>query len=181
MEPAVTSLRPRGWLKTAGSIFGALSELVQGPHRQAPQAVTLITPPVYLSGFRQDGHLLPPGSQPGGFLLDQCSSRPRWILSSEFSASKWAPPFPNQMHGLAALPHPDATAHTLALPWPFPPNSGLKKLQLQSSLQNIANCCALPVTWSYLLKEAKTKPISNIALQLLKSFASSSNSQGSRD
>lgn len=91
----------------------------------------------------------------------------------------------------ASLPKPDAwplqlspiptPQLTLALPWPFPPNSGLKKLQLQSSLQNIANCCALPVTWSYLLKEAKTKPISNIALQLLKSFTSSSNSQGSRD
>lgn len=101
---------------------------MQGPHRQAPQAVTLITPPVYLSGFRQDGHLLPPGSQPGGFLLDQCSSRPRWILSSEFSACFYV-----HSQVSASLPRPDAwpcssppsrrhsshTCITLALPSQF--------------------------------------------------------------
>lgn len=103
---------------------------MEGPDRQAPQAVTLITPSVYLSGFRQDRHLLPPGSQPGGFLLDQCSSQPRRArtLSCKFSACFYAhSQVSASLHKPDAWPcssppsrrHSSHTCITLALPSQF--------------------------------------------------------------
>lgn len=84
-----------------------------------------------LSRFRKDGYLLLLGSQPGGFLLDHCSSQPSWarILSSEFSACS-----SGHLVVRAALPKPEAWlcsspqpwCHQTALTGPFPPNSGLK-------------------------------------------------------
>ena len=116
----------------------------------------IVSPSIWVTTKWVPTRLVPFNSQEGHWHCPPSSD------FSPMSTRKWDPPFPRLVDALAA---PASWCYSsdpflqlaLASKFWFKDSKSRESFKLLSSLQNTANCCALSITWSYLLKKGKNK------------------------